>query len=92
MFSKFSSEARYIDVNAPSCVDIPKHLIKLDIILYLKELLFAKSEFTNPGWRQLTVISSFSYFLLLLIILISFLRDSSMMIKIFVDPPRTANV
>ena len=55
----FSSEARYIDVKAPSSVDIPKHLIRLDIILYRKELLFAKSELTNPGWRQLTVISLF---------------------------------
>ena len=63
MFSKFSSEARYIEVKAPSRVYIPKHLMKLDMILNLKELLFAKSELTNPGWRQFTVISFVSYFL-----------------------------
>ena len=63
MFSKFSSEARYMDVKAPSRVDIPKHLIKFDIILYRKELFFAKTELTNPGWRLLTVTSVFSYYL-----------------------------
>ena len=55
MLAKSGSDARKIEVDAPSFVDIPKYFIKLDITLNGSELLFAKSEFTSPGCRQLTV-------------------------------------